>query len=50
MYNICIYLQTCLDRIFDCLFPKKNNELLAETKYSSDDIEFYMIYKNNPQL
>ena len=49
MYNICIHLQTCLDRIFDCLFPKKNNELLAETSQYSDDMEHYIIYKNNPQ-
>ena len=49
MYNICIHLQTCLGRIFDYLFSKNQSDLLLQTK-QSDDIEFYMIYKNNSEL
>jgi|Laugresbdmm110sn_2_1035109.scaffolds.fasta_scaffold14742_2 hypothetical protein len=46
MYSIFINLQTCLGKIFDCFFPRKNSESLLQTNHSSDVIEHYMIYKD----
>jgi hypothetical protein len=44
MYNICIHLERCLGKIFDCIFLRKNRESLLETKQSSDILEHHLIY------
>jgi hypothetical protein len=46
MYSIFINLQTCLDKIFDCFFSRKNSESLLQTNHSSDIIEHHLIYPN----
>ena len=46
MYNICIQLERCLGKIFDCFFSRKNSESLLQVNHSSDTMEHYMIYKD----
>ena len=46
--TLCAIVQKYIEKLFDCLFSKKYNEVLL--KPHSDNMEYYMIYEEKTQL